>query len=191
MKQIFEQGEFSSYKTTRLDSAREVINETYQFIGKRTVFVSHKHDDLEDLKDIIGFLQKEYNVKVYIDSRDPSMPKTTSGVTASKIKERIRKCDKFILLATDGAVESKWCNWELGYGDAQKFSRHIALFPMKRKGSFDSDYKGNEYMSIYPYIVYSNGEDRYSDSRRQIKKGYYVRKDNQIIPLKEWLEDVD
>lgn len=27
---------------------------------------------------------------------------------------------RFILLATDGAVESKWCNWKLGFADEIK-----------------------------------------------------------------------
>lgn len=53
------------------------------------------------------------------------MPQVTSGETAIRIKDRIDKCDKFILLATDKAVESKWCNWELGYGDAKKYPGEI------------------------------------------------------------------
>lgn len=89
---------------------------------KYPVFVSHKHDDLEELKGVIGFLEAKYNIKAYIDSRDGSMPSKTSGETASQIKERIIQCEKFILLATDAAIESKWCNWELGFGDAQKFN---------------------------------------------------------------------
>lgn len=76
-------------------------------------------------------MQKQYDVKVYIDSQDPSMPKITTATTAANLKARIKKCDKFILLATNAAIDSKWCNWELGYGDAQKFKAHIALFPLK------------------------------------------------------------
>ena len=112
MKRILESGQFSNYREgVRLDSASmEVANIYKSYFGKTTVFISHKHDDLEDLSGLIGFLEKNYNVKAYIDSKDSSMPSVTSGVTASKIKERIRQCDKFILLATDGAVESKWCN---------------------------------------------------------------------------------
>lgn len=53
------------------------------------------------------------------------MPQVTSGETAIRIKDRIDKCDKFILLATDKAVESKWCNWELGYGDAKNIQGEI------------------------------------------------------------------
>jgi hypothetical protein len=95
MKRILESGQFSNYREgVRLDSASmEVANLYKSYFGKTTVFISHKHDDLEDLSGLIGFLEKNYNVKAYIDSKDSSMPSVTSGVTASKIKERIRQCD--------------------------------------------------------------------------------------------------
>ena len=89
------------------------------------------------------------------------------------MKARIKKCDKFILLATNAAIDSKWCNWELGYGDAQKFKAHIALFPLKPKGSYDYLYKGAEYLSLYPYICYEDGTGKY-DNGAYIQKGYYV-----------------
>ena len=158
MKTIFEQGTFSKYSLARLDEARTPIRENSLYdAGKTTVFISHKHDDIEDLKGILGFLQQTYGVKVYIDSKDPTMPKVTSAETALNIKKRIDQCNKFILLATNGAIESKWCNWELGYGDALKYKKHIALFPFKPKGTPDSEYKGSEYMSIYPCITRYDG----------------------------------
>lgn len=160
-------------------------------IKKTTVFVSHKHEDLEDLKGLLGFLEDEYNVKVYIDSNDPKMPKVTSAETALNIKDRIKQCDKFILLATNSAIESKWCNWELGYGDAQKYKDNIALFLMKPKGYSDSAYKGVEYMSIYPYIAYFDGNEKYTNGK-SILKGYYVLTQQKgrdyIIPLKDWFD---
>lgn len=195
MKRILESGQFSNYREgVSLDSASmEVANLYKSYFGKATVFVSHKHDDLEDLSGLIGFLEKNYNVKAYIDSKDSSMPSVTSGVTASKIKERIRQCDKFILLATDGAVESKWCNWELGYGDSQKFSsKDIAILPLKRKGYSDSSYKGNEYMQIYPYISFYEGNET-NTTGGYVNRGYYVVTDDEkgvhnIIPLESWLK---
>lgn len=195
MKRILESGQFSNYREgVSLDSASmEVANLYKSYFGKTTVFISHKHDDLEDLSGLIGFLEKNYNVKAYIDSKDSSMPSVTSGVTASKIKERIRQCDKFILLATDGAVESKWCNWELGYGDSQKFSsKDIAILPLKRKGYSDSSYKGNEYMQIYPYISFYEGNETYTTGE-YVNRGYYVVTDDEkgvhnIIPLENWLK---
>lgn len=193
MKNIFEKGDFSGYQIDSLNEAVGTIKTSYYTFAekKTTIFISHKHDDLEELKGIIGFLEKKYKVKVYIDSQDLSMPKTTSGETARRIKERIKTCEKFILLATDGAIESKWCNWELGFGDAQKYdSMSIALFPFKDKGTYDSSYKGNEYMEIYPHIVYRGGNDKYS-SGEKIQEGYYVRYKEEgkyyLTPLEKWL----
>jgi len=190
MRTVFEQGSFNAFSNIRLDEARSIIPESYQFAqAKTTVFISHKHDELEDIKGVLGFLEKNYGVKVYIDSRDPSLPRVTSAETAMQIKQRIEKCNKFIFLATNGAIESKWCNWELGYGDSKKYKGNIALFPMKPAGTYDSAYKGTEYMSIYPYISYFNGTEKYTDGD-SIKQGYYIRtikKDSSYItPLAEW-----
>ena len=98
------------------------------------------------------------------------MPRVTSGETATRIKERITKYNKFILLATNDAIESKQCNWELGYGDSKKFKNNIALFPMKNRGQGDYAYKGSEYMSIYPYISYFDGTEKY-------RSGEYIKVD--------------
>ena len=71
---------------------------TFDGSTKTTVFISHKHDDLDEIKGLIGLLERKYNIKAYIDSLDKSMPKKTSGETASEIKQRINRCNKFILL---------------------------------------------------------------------------------------------
>ena len=59
----------------RLDESRSSIPELSQYgvAQKTTVFISHKHDDLDDLKGLLGFLELRYGVKVYIDSQDPTM----------------------------------------------------------------------------------------------------------------------
>lgn len=194
-KYIFNEGSFSLYKISTLTKSREPILRHDAFSGdsRISVFISHKHSDLEELKGIIGFLEKNYNVKCYIDSRDSSMPKITSGETASKIKERIRSCKKFILLATEDAIESKWCNWELGFGDANKFKDHIALFLIKKANTSEIAYKGNEYMQIYPYISYFGQGEKYSNGQI-IVPGYYVREikpdgsGGVIVSLESWFE---
>lgn len=198
MSNLFYRGQFDNYKVRNIDKSLESITESMIFDSKyhevkTKVFLSHKHDDLEDLKGVIGLLETKFNVDVYIDSRDKTMPKITSGETASRIKNRIKRCDKFILLATDGALESKWCNWELGFGDAEKLSNNsIALFPMCDNRWNESAYKGNEYMEIYPYIVYRDGTTTYTDGS-PILKGYYVRtksKDGsfKLTLLSKWLK---
>lgn len=179
---IFNQGAFSSY---RIEDSRYsgVLIESRSFsagtrrVTKRTVFLSHKHDDLEDLKGFIGYLENYYNVECYIDSDDLGMPEKTSGETAERIKKAIKATDRFILLAMDNAIASKWCNWELGYGDAQKFKDRIAILPMKNTGH--TFYSGNEYMGIYPHIVRIDSTDvtivkRMYHPELPTISGYYV-----------------
>lgn len=123
--------------------------------AKTSVFLSHSHEDLKNgtLSKIIATL-KSVGVSVYVDSQDSSMPPFTNAETASKLKEAIKRNKKFILLATNRAINSKWCNWELGFGDAQKYMKHIALFPL----ADNSDtWEGSEYLRIYPRIEEVNG----------------------------------
>lgn len=180
----------------RLASGADIINESahetryFSNAGNATVFLSHKHDDLANLKRVVYILEKLHS-NVYVDWLDKSMPKITCGETAVKIKDKIRKMDKFILVASDAAIESKWCNWELGFGDAQKYDRRkIALFPICKVAG---EWKGNEYMSIYPTIEYFDGKNqRYSNTNGIIPEGYYYRYKGDdgtfyLRPLLDWL----
>jgi len=193
---IFERGHFSSRSVNESFinlSLREVRNFSAKTESKTkpTVFLSHKHDDLTDLRGVIGELEN-IGAKIYIDSMDNKLPDQTCGDTAVRIKEVIKFCDKFILMATEKAIESYWCNWELGIGDTYKFMENIALLPIKEKGEYDFQYKGNEYLQIYPQIDYEDGSGQYQDGR-QIPAGYYisnpVNKNNVriITPLGKWL----
>lgn len=132
------------------DSLSEFRSESR--FDKVTIFLSHKHGETEQLDGAISFL-KNFGVEIYVDWLDEGMPEETSGETATRIKKKIKENRKFILLATEDAIKSKWCNWELGLGDAAKYIEHIALLPVKADYSA---YKGSEYLQIYPYIYESN-----------------------------------
>lgn len=194
---IFERGYFDRSRvqdstiSKSLHESRSFSSQVNHSI-QPTVFLSHKHDDTQDLQGVMGKLE-EFGAKVYIDSMDNNMPDKTSGETALKIKEVIKHCDKFILLATNKAIESYWCNWELGIGDTEKYIDHIAILPIKEKGVSDSQYKGNEYLQIYPQIHYEDGTHYYRNSDELIPRGFYVRKPKNkegvhtITPIKRWL----
>jgi hypothetical protein len=197
---IFEKGHF---KSSRLQKSiiSESLNKTRTFNARNaydrgaTVFLSHKHSDLEEIEEATGVIEmlEDLGAKVYIDSMDNKMPDQTTSETAARIKEVIKYCNKFILLATAKAIESYWCNWELGIGDVHKFQNHIAILPVKEKGEYDFQYKGNEYMQIYPHIDYRDGTTYYRNNGGLIPKGYYVvnpmNKEGitYITALREWL----
>lgn len=65
MKRIFDSREFRHYQISSLYESRGAISSGTMYASYTTVFLSHKHDDLDDLKDVIGFLQTQYGVKVY------------------------------------------------------------------------------------------------------------------------------
>lgn len=147
-----------------------------RYSAQKTIFLSHSHADLEDgsVDKAIVFLRK-LGVIVYIDSNDASLPPTTDTETANKLKERIKVCDKFILLASNNSISSKWCNWELGIGDVNKYINHIALFPLADNTGY---WNGAEYLTIYPRIEESN-----------YTNGYYkvIFPDKTEKSLYEWL----
>jgi hypothetical protein len=131
------------------NTLNEAKNES-RFSASTTVFLSHSHDDLE--KDLVNkaivFL-RSVGVRVYIDSNDSSMPPFTNAETAKKIKQEIKNNKKFVLLATNNSISSKWCNWELGFGDAEKYINNISLFPISENTGV---WNGSEYLRIYPRI---------------------------------------
>lgn len=154
---------------------------------KLSVFLSHKHGDLDHLERVRYLLEKLHTA-VYVDWADPSMTYPPDRKTAEKLKEKIKKYDKFVFIATDAAIHSEWCNWEIGFGDAQKYDTDkIALFPVKQD---DRKWEGNEYLQLYPSIEYFDGTTRYADTQEIIPEGFYVKyyfRDNVIVPLLEWL----
>ncbi len=174
-----------SYVMTLSESLRSFKGESKY--NKTTVFLSHKHDERKELEGAISFLKK-HGVDVYVDWLDDGMPKQTSGITAVRIKQKIKENKKFILLATEGAISSKWCNWELGLGDAEKYMNNIAILPIKRTYS---EFSGSEYLQIYPYIIQTEPGEWYRGDFRY--KGAYVVFPNKegnesIMSLEYWLK---
>ncbi len=159
----------------------------YFYEGKvSSVFLSHKHNEVAPLKRVAHLLESLSTV-VYVDWLDPSMPDHTCGKTAENIKKKINQYDKFILVATEGAIASKWCNWELGYGDAQKYaSEKIALFPIRNDGR---DWSGSEYLELYPVIGYIDNS-QHIPGFGYLNTGYYVfyhYGTKKAIRLETWL----
>lgn len=168
------------------ESLRTFKNESSYL--KTKIFLSHKHDEKEFLEGAISLL-KTFGVDVYVDWLDDGMPKTTSGQTAVRIKEKIKENHKFILLATEDAINSKWCNWELGLGDAAKYIENIALLPIKNDYN---DFSGSEYLEIYPYVFNIDYYQFFKGEYRS--QGTYVvypsvNGNDRVLPIAQWLRN--
>lgn len=113
-----------------------------------TVFLSHSHEDKDTVEAAIRLLSSQ-GVTVYVDWLDPGMPSITSTETAARLKKRIREQERFVLLASVKALESRWVPWELGIADGVREMSEIAVLPFKDSYT---DWTRSEYLGLYPWI---------------------------------------
>ncbi len=119
--------------------------------AKITIFLSHSHKNKEIA---IGFqnLLAQYRINVYIDWQDSTLLDTPNRVTAERIKEKIKKLNLFILLASNYVLSSRWCPWEIGIADSFKNYDSILIVPIVDDLG---EFKGNEYLQLYKRIEIS------------------------------------
>ena len=174
-------------KSVRLLSNRQsfdnIINESRSFNSHTadvSIFLSHSHYDMKLVKMARAFFES-FGIKIYVDWADHTMPMTTCGETALKIKGKIQQNKFFIFMATDIALISKWCNWEIGYADNWKGWRDkMAILPISDNRD---QWKGNEYLQIYPEIICLE-KMREPDQA----SSYFIKYPNgQLKRLTDWL----
>jgi hypothetical protein len=155
-------------------SIQKSLNENYQFSKPNTVFLSHRHNDKEEVRKAVGFLA-QFGQKTYIDWLDHSMPSQTSSETAEKLKQRINGSNKFVLLATPGSIQSIWIPWELGLADGAKGMDRIAILPLLYK---DTTWDEREYYGLYNYI------EQVTDGQW----GVFKQGESNGVTLEHWFE---
>lgn len=182
---IFTKAQFSGLVQNRAGSksTRTILNETKllnRSAQTTSIFLSHAHVDKALIEQAVAFF-RTMNINIYVDWMDETMPEKPSGVTASNIKQKIIQNDKFILIATDAAVGSKWCNWEVGIGDAFKaLHDKICLLPLAENSGH---WTGNEYLQVYPRIENVPQGNSFYDTIFKIKYP-----DGREAWLDEWLK---
>ncbi|MCO5950872.1 toll/interleukin-1 receptor domain-containing protein [Mucilaginibacter flavidus] len=159
---------------------RGVVNETRLFAKSTaitSVFLSHSHTD-RDIVEQAKIFFENLGITVYVDWADKTMPEKTDGATAQKIKNQIISInDKFVLLATNNGIASKWCNWEVGIADPFKLpNKKMALLPLADN---NGSWNGNEYLQIYPRI------ERGTTNSNEFWVWY---PDNSLESLTSWLQ---
>ena len=114
----------------------------------RTVFLSHSHED-RVLVEGVRLMLASQGVSVYVDWKDAEMPAVTNPETAKRIRAKIASADKFVMLASNLSLLSRWVPWELGIGEVQKTLNNVAVLPVIP--DFGA-WEGNEYVGIYSRI---------------------------------------
>lgn len=154
-------------------SSVQLQNNTFHSIFKETraehntenkigIYLCYCPKDKELLKQVITFF-KGMEISVYLDWMDATIQEVMDSVTAVTVKSKILGCNKFILVATNDLISSKWCNWELGVGDTLKqIYDNLAILPLAEN---NGSWHGNDYLKIYPRIeaVGKNGNEIYDN----------------------------
>jgi hypothetical protein len=145
----------------------------------KKLFLSYRRKDKKYVKPIVELLTK-LGARIYIDYIDDTLPDKPNNLTAAILRDRIKGSDKFILLATPNASESKWIPWELGLGDGAIKYENVAILPVTRNSN---NWDEQEYFEIYGYIEKAN-------SKNKSKYDYAIRyPDGTAIWLDKWIKN--
>lgn len=144
--------QLKAFGSGTLTESRKKVFKSATASAAARVFLSHSHKDRDSLEPALEMLRHE-GVDVYVDWKDETMPDITGPETAKALKDRIKKQRKFILLATDNALASRWVPWELAIADCQNGMKNVAILPVTDP---PRSWPGSEYVGIYDCIEWSN-----------------------------------
>lgn len=109
-----------------------------------------------------------------------------SRATADRLRERMDHCRCLIYVDSEGADHSRWMPWELGYVDARHRSR-VAILPIQSQETSNFPvYRGQEYLSLYPYVDKCPPQDDPSHPTLWVNEAPHT-----YVCLRSWLTFVE
>jgi len=167
------------------------------------IFLSHSYND----KEIIPALKhklEEMGYSVYVDwitdkllSRDE-----ISKQTAEILQKRMQQSKCLIYATSNNSRESRWMPWELGYFDGIK-TKMVGILPIKKDNdTFENDFRGEEYLGLYFYIIIDklskellhtamamekNALQNMKEEMDKVTKLFIQNTNNKFVLFDEWL----
>ncbi|MBX3738947.1 MAG: toll/interleukin-1 receptor domain-containing protein [Candidatus Didemnitutus sp.] len=140
----------------RREHAKRVLLNEVRAAASRTstydIFLSHASEDAILIKALRDELV-DAGFTVYVDwIDDPQLDRSrVTTETAAVLRQRMRQCRCLLFATSQAARQSVWMPWELGYMDALTTAR-VAIVPIVPEHEADRDFRGQEYLGLYPYI---------------------------------------
>ncbi|MFN4229650.1 toll/interleukin-1 receptor domain-containing protein [Parvibaculum sp.] len=149
---------------------RALLNESVRDFAKhRTydIFLSHSVRDDTLVLGVKAWLEDQ-NRTVYVDwIDDPQLDRSkVTPSTAEMLRQRMDRCESLIYLHSENSGTSKWMPWELGYFDGK--SGAVAILPVTK--TEQTNFSGQEYLGIYPWIDQGSLDLYGSESRMRVHK---------------------
>lgn len=127
----------------------------YKSTSEYDIFLSHSYKDKEVILGLKGFIES-LGYSVYIDWVVDSQLDRTSVTkdTAKLLKERMKNSKCLFYAFSMNSPNSVWMPWELGIFDGIKGT--VAVLPINDTTYVQNEFKGQEYLGIYPYVDKAN-----------------------------------
>jgi len=145
----------------------------------KTVFLSHSSKDNDLLPGVIRILESNGG-RVYVDVKDAALPQGDFVGIASRLRNAVKTCRKFVLLVSQRTNCSAWIPWELGLGDGKNHDENVALFPSAEK-HYEQEWSKQEFLGLYRRIIWGNFKDMEAEWL------VYDHRTNAAQRLRDWL----
>ena len=133
----------------------KLLNESVRKIASSQVFDIFLSHSIKDAAVIYGLKKKieDMGYSVYVDwDVDRRLDRSrVDKETAKLLKFRMESCNSLFFATSENSSKSIWMPWELGYFDGHKRDK-VAILPISASSRGD-DYKGQEYLGLYPYVT--------------------------------------
>lgn len=132
----------SAAESQMIKCARAPLTTTYD------IFLSHAYEDAEVIAGVKVLIEKEH-LSVYVDWIEDAQTDRSrvTPATADLLRQRMNHCRYLLFATTRSSPSSKWMPWELGYFDGLR-PNHVGILPVVH--STGDDFKGQEYLGLYP-----------------------------------------
>jgi hypothetical protein len=131
-------------------SVLEILRQAAQRrLERYDIFLSQTIRDPEIVLGVYDFLtSKGYDVFCdWIESAEVDRSQVTPA-NASFVRATMGVSDTLLFLDTEGAAQSLWMCWELGWFDGARGP--VAILPVLEEGQHY--YRGREFLGLYPYV---------------------------------------
>jgi hypothetical protein len=143
------------------------------------IFLSHSFLDRDEVLGLYYELTKR-GFSVYVDwVVDPQLDRNNvTRQSAELIRKRMQSSKTLLLAISHNASVSKWMPWELGFVDGN--TGFCAITPISKDNLSRTNYKGVEYLSLYPYISFQNDD-------KGNKRLWIFEEDGGYVVLEDWV----